>query len=135
MAPALAAVCLLAGCTAGDDALGATTVADDVFAIEVGDCLDDADLSGQVTRIPIVDCDEPHDSEAFASTTATGDAYPGDDALDATLVEFCHGDAFEDFVGVRFVDSVYVTGGFYPTAASWASGDRELLCTIRAEGE
>jgi hypothetical protein len=117
-----AAVLLLAGCAAAPD--------DDVFSIVVGDCLNDADVADEVTSLPIVDCAEPHDSEVFARTEATGDTFPGGDVLQATLVEFCRGDAFTQFVGIPFVESRYGTRGYFPTAQSWANGDRELLCTL-----
>ncbi len=37
------------------------------FAIKVGDCINDADVSASVESVPVVDCAEPHDSEAYAS--------------------------------------------------------------------
>ena len=124
---AAAVVVLLGGCSLlGDDAEDG----DDVFSIIVGDCLDDADVPDEVTRLPIVDCAEPHDSEVFARMTVSGDDFPGADELQGVLVEFCRGDAFTDFVGIPFVDSRYATRGYFPTAESWANGDRELLCTV-----
>ena len=124
---------LLSGCGTVDGLFTQTPAVPDVFEIAVGDCLDDRDVPTEVTAVPIVDCDEPHDSEVFARTLATGTTFPGDAELEAQLTEFCQGDAFTDFVGVGYVDSEYFTGGYYPTAASWASGDRELLCTVHAE--
>lgn len=133
---AVAIAAMLSGCAVlGTDSGVSASTGDDVFTLAIGHCLDDASASGEVTTVPIVDCAEPHDSEVFARTEASGDEFPGADALDAELVAFCQGDAFTDFVGIPYLDSVYVTGGYYPTAASWARGDRELLCTIRAEGE
>ena len=120
---AVAAALLLTGC-------GAPADGDDVFAIVVGDCLNDADVPDEVTTLPIVECSDPHDSEVFARTTATGDAFPGADALQETLAGFCRGDAFTEFVGIPFADSRYGTRGYFPTAESWANGDRELLCTV-----
>lgn len=128
----LALAGVLTGCGAPAVDPGAVTAAGDVFTLAVGHCLDDAAASGEVTSVPIVDCAAPHDSEVFARTEVAGDEFPGADALDAELVAFCQGEAFTDFVGIPFPDSRYVTGGYYPTEASWARGDRELLCTIRA---
>lgn len=103
---------------------------DDVFSIVVGDCLDDADVPAEVTAIPILGCAEPHDSEVFARTEAAGDEFPGAEVLEAELTDFCRGEAFADFIGMPFAQSMYGTKGYYPTAASWGSGDRELLCTV-----
>ena len=124
----------LSGCGAIDGLFAQTPAVDDVFAIVVGDCLDDVDVTGEVTSVPIVDCAEPHDSEVFARTLASGATFPGDEELEAELTEFCQGEVYSDFLGVAYAESEYFTGGYYPTAASWASGDRELLCTVRDEG-
>lgn len=107
---------------------------DDVFSLVVSDCLADADVPDEVTTVRVVDCTAPHDSEIFARTEADDDAFPGDEVLEARLVEFCRGDAFTDFVGIPFAESRYSTRGYYPTAESWANGDRELLCTIVDDG-
>lgn len=135
---ALAAAALVApalsGCSALDGMFAPAAVDPDVFAIVVGDCLDDDHVEGDVVTVPIVDCAEPHDSEVFARSEAQGDAFPGSAALEAQLTEFCQGEVFTAFVGIAYADSRYYTGGYYPTAASWASGDRELLCTIRDDG-
>ena len=102
----------------------------DVFSIEIGDCLNDQSVSDEVTSVPIVECSEPHDSEAFARTDSTSESFPGADVLFDELDTFCQGDAFTEFVGVPFSDSVYYTSGYIPTEGSWGNGDRELLCTI-----
>lgn len=102
----------------------------DVFSIRVGDCLNDAGTSGTVTTAPIVPCDEPHDSEAYASFQLQDGAYPGDDAISAAADELCYG-AFETFAGIAWEDSVYDYSYYLPTQDSWNNrGDREVLCTI-----
>lgn len=125
------ATLLLAGCAVEPEVVDEGV---DVFSIVVGDCLDDAEVPDEVTRIEIVDCAKPHDSEVFARSTATGTTFPGADALEDSLVEFCRGDAFTEFVGIPFMDSRFGTRGYFPTAESWANGDRELLCTLVDEG-
>ncbi len=41
-------------------------------------------------------------------------------------------DVFErsEVPGIPFAESRYGTRGYFPTAPSWADGDRELLCTV-----
>lgn len=118
-----AIILLLAGCTPAPDG-------DDVFSIAVGDCLNDAGVSDEVTTLPIVECAEPHDSEVFARLVSSEAAFPGAEDLENTLVAFCRGDAFTEFIGIPFVESRYATRGYHPTIESWANGDRELLCTV-----
>ena len=133
---ALAAV-VLAGCsgftppTAGGSGGGDVPAGEtDAFAIGIGDCLNDAEVSSEVTTVPLVDCAEPHDSEVFARTDSTAATFPGTNALGDELDAFCQGEAFSQFVGIAYDASEYATSGYYPTEGSWENGDRELLCTI-----
>lgn len=102
----------------------------DAFSIKIGDCLNDATISEEVTSVPFVDCAEPHDSEVFARTDTTGDVFPGNETLETELATFCRGDVFTQFIGIPYADSVYDTSGYFPSQQSWDSGDRELLCTV-----
>lgn len=102
----------------------------DVFSIQVGDCLNDASVSGDVSEVPFTPCEEPHDSEAYATFQLSGDAFPGDDAVGQEADELCYG-AFEDFAGIAWESSVYDYSYYIPTQDSWEQlGDREVLCTI-----
>ncbi len=135
---------LLSGCslinqvtnTTQRDASGTPTAANDhadVFSIKVGDCLNDATASGTVTTAPIVPCNKPHDSEAYTSVTMKDGDFPGADAVKAQADQGC-GDAFSGFIGIPFNDSKLDISYYYPTADSWANGDREILCTVYDDG-
>lgn len=126
----LPVVLLLAGCGLLSPEPDAE---EDVFSLQVGDCLDDADAADEVTTLRKADCADPHNSEIFARTEVDDATFPGGDVLQSRLVEFCRGDAFTEFIGIPFAQSRYVTRGYYPTAESWANGDRELLCTVADE--
>jgi len=131
---ALAGCSLLPGGNGGTDTGDTTTSdeGDDVFSIEVGDCLNDADVSDEVSSVPIVDCAEAHDSEAyFAQDLPDGD-FPGDDAIVTSAEEICAPE-FTTFVGVADADSAYTYSYYYPTEASWGAGDREILCVAYSD--
>ena len=119
------------------DASGTPTAANtdaDVFTIRVGDCLDDASSNGTVTTAPIVPCDTPHDSEAYASIKMTDGAFPGDAAVTSQANEGC-ADAFPAFVGISYDDSDLSISYYFPTKESWdGNHDREILCTIYDDG-
>ncbi|MDX2024881.1 septum formation family protein [Microcella sp.] len=104
----------------------------DVFTLQVGDCLNDATAAETVETIPTVPCDEPHDSEIYASIIMEGDVFPGEDATIAQADQACL-DAFAGFVGIDYADSLYYYSYYFPTEGSWAGGDREILCTIYDE--
>jgi uncharacterized protein YceK len=132
---ALAAAALLSvalsGCSAFESlTAGSNVQPPGVFTLTVGDCLDDATVGDEVTSVPIVACDKAHDSEVFATSQVSASDFPGSATLDSDLRTFCGGDAFTQFIGVTYSDSTLETRGYYPTVESWASGDRELLCTI-----
>jgi hypothetical protein len=99
------------------------------FEIKVGDCLNDADVSGEVETVPVIACTEPHDSEAYASIILDDGDFPGPDAVDAAAQDGCLG-SFEEYVGTAYENSMFEISYYYPTAATWANGDREILCTL-----
>ena len=107
--------------------------------VEIGQCfmaIRDVD-DESVLAASIVDCAEPHDSELFALELLEGapDApYPGDQALDDPAIELCDA-AFEAYVGVDYQDSVYEYSYFTPSEATWAIGDREVICVIEHADE
>ena len=101
----------------------------DVFTLKVGDCLSDqAGATGEVSDVPVVPCEEPHDSEIFHSyIIPDAETFPGsfDEHIDAQCVP-----QFETFVGVAYDASTLELSWLEPTAQSWAEGDRELLCIV-----
>ena len=118
----------------GEITEGGTT---DVFTLSVGDCLNDESLasvegdeSTEVTEVPTVPCDEPHDFEVYQNFTVPEAAeYPGEEAVTASADAQCLPE-FETFVGVAYEDSVLTASYYYPTEASWADGDRTINCLI-----
>ncbi len=140
-AVALAGLLALSGCSAIQDIVsdepirddsGEVTAAstEDVFSLAVGDCLNSAELGETVEQVPFIPCDEPHDSEVYAQTLLTEDAYPGDDVVAAEADEFCYGE-FEAFVGMAYDDSELDYFPMYPLEQGWNEiGDREVLCLV-----
>jgi putative regulator of septum formation len=127
---ALSGCSLLGNITGGNTPEPSTNGSNtDVFAIDVGDCLLDADLEGTITEVPTIDCASPHDSEAYASIIMDDGDFPGEEAVDAQAVADCTTE-FNFFVGVDYQESELDFAYYYPTEESWAQGDREILCLI-----
>jgi hypothetical protein len=101
----------------------------DVFTIKVGDCLNDGGTTGEVSEVPLIDCAEPHDSEAFASIMMDDGDFPGDTAVSDQAIADCTTE-FNTFVGLDYQESTLDFAYYYPTEESWANGDREILCLI-----
>ena len=132
----------------GSITAGGTT---DVFTLREGDCLDDAALAAApdddpadvrpagdgdeapdprtVSDVSTVPCSEPHDFEVYAAVPLTGDAFPGDDAVDAQADDLC-GRVFGPFVDSDYQDSIYDYQDYQPTSGSWSTGDRTVDCIV-----
>ncbi|MDA8369268.1 MAG: septum formation family protein [Nocardiopsaceae bacterium] len=113
----------------GNDVGSGTEQQADAFTLEVGDCLNDESIVGEVEEIPTISCSEPHDSEVYATGTATGDEFPGNASLDAEAEGICGGE-FEAFVGIPYEESFLGYSWYVPTQQSWDSGDRKIDCVI-----
>ena len=127
----LAAVALT-GCSLITSALNGGE--SDVFTLKVGDCLNDGVTETELSTVPVVPCDEPHDSEVYAAVIMDDEEYPGADATIAFADEQCY-EEFEDFVGISYDESIYGFSYLYPSQESWDGGDREILCQISAVDE
>jgi hypothetical protein len=108
----------------------------DVFALMVGDCLNDPQADGdEVFDVTTVDCAAPHDDEIYDSVILPDGDFPGAESIDASSSEACTA-SFGAFAGIEYADSVRLEYfPFYPTESSWKSGDREILCAIYALDE
>jgi hypothetical protein len=122
----------LAGCSLLGNVPGTQTdegTVTDVFAMKVGDCLNDASAGDEVSSVPIVPCSEPHDSEAYHAFDLPGDVHPGDEAVKQAAGEGCV-PAFEKFVGIAYPESNLDFAFYFPTTGTWDQGDREILCIV-----
>ena len=116
------------------DEAGDISVADDnadVFEITVGDCLSIGyDSAGEVSTVPVVPCDQPHEDEVYYGYDLDHEEFPGEAAIEADFGEVC-GAEFERFIGIPSADSQYSWWAFYPNEESWTKfGDREVLCVV-----
>jgi hypothetical protein len=108
----------------------AGAVATDPFSLRVGDCIDDGLGEGEVVQVPVVDCAREHSAEAYHSEKLPDGEYPGLEQVKKDAVEVCL-NSFEDFAGISYDDSQQLDfAWYYPTAGSWSTGDREVLCLM-----
>jgi hypothetical protein len=122
--------------TASDDSSSEAGDNTDVFALMVGDCLDDPEADGEeVFDVTTVDCAAAHDNEIYDSIILPDGEFPGAESIDASSSEGCIA-SFSSFAGIAYEDSARLEYfPFYPTEESWANGDREILCAIYALDE
>ena len=114
-------------------------VTDDT-TLPVGTCLYRAPPPPNGTasrRVYAVDCTEPHQGEVFHRfevTVAPGEPYPGDSETSRRADEGCAA-AFPNYVGIAFDASRLNYLYYYPSADTWAIGDRSVMCILYGEPE
>jgi hypothetical protein len=101
--------------------------------LEVGMCANLADLEGEVSSVPTVDCTEPHDAELtfIGQLNADGVAeYPGVSEVRATVEQECAGESFTDYVGTNYDDSEFDINFVFPNEEAWDREDGEYICFL-----
>ncbi len=120
-----ASVLDLASCSSGSS--------DSVADVSPGDCFDDPSAYGEliedIETLPVVDCDEPHDNEAYAVFDVEDGAFPGNDALYEEGLDGCL-PLFEGYVGSSYETSRLEIFPITPVAEVWAGGDRRIICAL-----
>ena len=100
----------------------------------VGECFNNtvtiAAVEGELIDVPRENCTLEHDNEVIASIQLDGVLFPGDDSVIIQGFKSCLPE-FEEFIGVGFEEAGTLEYDFFaPTEASWALGDREILCFV-----
>lgn len=113
---------LLAGCR------GSATA----FELEVGNCFSQPDATTAVEKVTLIDCDKPHDFEVFHLLKLEEQEFPGEQIVGDLSEDGCAA-AFEGYVGSNYQRSDLYISYLFPTAATWAEGDREVVCLLRME--
>jgi len=110
---------------------------DAVPTAEVGDCVTDRLVGvGSVTGFEVVSCDEAHAAELYlAFDLPDAEQLPEPDALESTIEDRCGGPDFQAYVGAPPDPQGLTWSPVAPTEATWAEGDREVLCfVVEADG-
>jgi hypothetical protein len=113
-----------------------------INAIQVapGTCLTTLPSNGTVATADAVTCATPHQAEAVADYTFTGDEWPGRTAVVSKLLDFCG-----SFVQPGYSDSSMFTVtdwsaglrwvAWAPTERSWADDERTGVCVVYTGGQ
>jgi hypothetical protein len=128
---AIACVALLLG---GCATSGSGPRQGSVSTLAIGECTADVAPSDgeEISMVTTVGCDQPHAWEAYAETTLTGDAWPGDDKVAQDADDFCVAE-FEKFVGIPATESQYSFISLMPTEKGWQAGDHQVTCTVGSD--
>lgn len=103
--------------------------------IRLRDCLNGLTEGRNIENLPVVPCTEPHDGEVFAEFPISGSAFPGDAAVTTQAEEGCV-ERLRNFAPEAAEDPNTQLYYLHPTAASWLTGDRDVLCVaLSASGK
>ncbi|WP_237157338.1 septum formation family protein, partial [Mycolicibacterium chubuense] len=94
--------------------------------VKVGDCLAEIPDGDKVLRVQTIACDQPHAGEVFAVLTLPDGDFPGQAAVEAHS-EKC-GPELASYSPAAMTDDTVQLYVLYPTAETWASGDRAVTC-------
>lgn len=94
--------------------------------VKVGDCLKEIPDGARVLTVQTTGCDEPHAGEVFAVLLMPDGDFPGQNAID-DYADKCSPELASYSPAAMEDDSIqmYV---LYPTAETWAAGDRAVTC-------
>jgi hypothetical protein len=126
----LAAAMVVSACGAVDG-----LVDQSVFSMEPGLCWDDEGEADEISTVADIDCAEPHDNEVFALLELEDGEFPGQEEIYDQAFDLCSGSAFQDYVGIDYLDSSLEVFPLTPTASGWADGDNEVVCNLYALDE
>jgi len=122
--------------TSSEDLAGDDKETVSIEDVSVGDCFNQADLSGsdgsesiQVEEVELVSCDAPHDLEMYAREQLPGSDYPGDAQAARQAEQICV-EEFEGFVGKPYAKSVLGVIYFHPYPRGWELGDHWATCAV-----
>lgn len=98
--------------------------------LEVGDCLANATATTlRVTTFDGIDCDKAHDGEVFTIIELKDTAkYPGTKFVSGKGQRGCRARLRRQATRKAYRDRQLGYKFVYPTAQSWAQGDREVTC-------
>ncbi|MGV0800409.1 septum formation family protein, partial [Mycolicibacterium elephantis] len=99
--------------------------------VKVGDCLREIPSGGRVLTVQTTSCDEPHAGEVFAVLLMPDGDFPGQSAID-DYAEKCSPELASYSPAAMEDDSIQMFV-LYPTAETWAQGDRAVTCIATLE--
>jgi hypothetical protein len=112
-----------------------------INAIQVGPgtCLKRLPSNGTVATADAVGCAAPHEAEAVADYTFTGDEWPGRSTVVSKLLDFCGSFVQPGYSGSSMFTATDWDAGlrwvaWAPTERSWADNQRTGVCVVYTEG-
>jgi hypothetical protein len=102
-----------------------------VLRFQVGDCLNNLylDSEGKETEVATttgVPCSDPHTFEVYHTVVLEDSTLQ---EIQSAAMPLCQ-EEFQKFVGLPLLETTLDIATFYPLDASYAAGDREIVCVV-----
>jgi hypothetical protein len=95
--------------------------------LAVGHCIEELPDDGEVGRVRVVPCAEPHAAEVVGELALPAGPWPGQAEVDRRVIAWCEMDTAQRDAG--FAPVVWAPG-----EAAWGQGDRRGLCLAWFDG-
>lgn len=100
-----------------------------VFDLRVGDCIDAGDVSGDISDVGLVPCDQPHTQEVFATVDNPETVYPGASELALWADGACLS-KLRSSLGLTLADGIFISY-LLPSFDGWnKKDDRTAVCVL-----
>ncbi len=95
--------------------------------LRIGDCVQNP-TGSEIKSVTVVSCADLHHSEVFSSKMLSSSLFPGKDALNGELSDFCYDDLVT-YTGLQ-ISKLYGYQIFakVPSEQTWSNGDRMIFC-------
>ena len=101
--------------------------------LAVGQCVL-VPIGTQVDSVTTTECTEEHTGEIYSITAIDRQALPSRDEMDDLVFDTCY-NTFEAYVGSTPEETSLDYTAFSPTKATWATGDRDIICIAVPTGD
>ena len=88
--------------------------------VATGHCIAELPADGQVARVRLVPCSDPHEAEVVGTLQLTG-PWPGQAAAEGQVARWCEMDGAQRRAGFTAV-------AWSPSEAGWTQGDTQGVC-------
>lgn len=108
--------------------------------LAIGDCIEkpggwEDEGGGDLNeKFSLVNCEGDHWAEVLAKPKLSGDAYPGDAAVNQQAEDACFAQENIDKIADAHLDEAALAGVF-PSDETWADGDRTVVCLLVGSGD
>ncbi|MFE1229380.1 DUF4190 domain-containing protein [Streptomyces sp. NPDC058745] len=105
------------------------------FELRKGQCYDvDGEVEALTSDVRIVDCAREHEGEVTGSFELTGTTWPGEAKIDGIAEDRCEDISYSYALDYQAIPDDVWTFYYYPSKASWRTGDRVVTCSFIVDG-